>query len=134
MRSEADFKPYAGLRLLATRALRSPIPVFVIDERFSIRTAPALSINGHSRPASEACRDVSGIAQNPVAGITRSASEIPEVLVRIPVALTAMAGSFQIKSFRFAGRVVLTGKREFGEACLILMMSQIRSCARNCRR
>jgi hypothetical protein len=26
-----------------------------------------------------------------------------------------MAGSFQINPFRFAGRVVLTGKREFGE-------------------
>jgi hypothetical protein len=106
MQSEADFKPYAGLRLLAGRTLRSPIPVFVIGKQFSIRRAPALSINGHPARRAGARRQ----NQNPVAGITRSACEIPGILVRIPVALTGMAGSFQIKSFRFAGRVVRTEK------------------------
>jgi hypothetical protein len=57
--------------------------------------------------------------KNPVAGITRSAREIREILRQIPIALTATVGSFQINAFRFAGRVELTGKREFGEAYLV---------------
>ena len=59
-------------------------------------------------------RDIRDSFKNPVAGITRSACEIREILRRIPIALTGMAGSFQIKKFRFACR--LTGKREFGKA------------------
>jgi hypothetical protein len=65
-------------------------------------------------------RNIRDSFKNPVAGITRSAREIREILRRIPIALTETAGSFQMKEFRFAGRVELTGKREFGEAYLVL--------------
>jgi hypothetical protein len=64
-------------------------------------------------------RNIRDSFKNPVAGITRSAREIREILRQIPIALTATVGSFQINAFRFAGRVELTGKREFGEAYLV---------------